>query len=232
MVSSLSIWLFLKIAERGVYMNQKITIAINREYGSGGRTIGEMISKDLGIPYYDKQLEEFASEDSGIAAKFFTDAEENFKNRLLVESEPYTGEILEPDDKDYTTPKNLFALQAKTIHRLCDAEACVMVGHGAGFVLKDRTNVIRIFVHADKEHLLERAALRMSLSPKELEKYVEKENKRRADYNFYYTGEKWDDAHNYDISLNSSNLGLDKCLEVIEGYMKVRFDGLELRKCK
>lgn len=208
-------------------MNQKITIAINREYGSGGRTIGQMLGKDLGIPYYEKQIAQFASEDSGVAESMFVEASENFKGKTFGGPAVYTGEVLDPNDKDYTSPKNLFALQARVIHKLCDTEACVLIGHGAGFVLNDRPNVVRVFVHAPHDYLMEQAALRMSLQPKELEKYVEKENRRRADYNYYYTGEKWDDAHNYDLCLDSSKLGFTKCVELIKGYMQIRFDGLE-----
>ena len=208
-------------------MNQKITIAINREYGSGGRTIGEMLSKELGIHYYDKEIDKLASEESGVAEALFVKGHESFKAKLLGGPNVYTGKVLDSNDKDYTSPENLFALQAQTLHNLCDREPCVLVGHGAGFVLQDRPNVVRVFVHAPHDYLMEQATLRMSLSPKDLEKDVEKENKRRADYNYYFTGKKWDDAHNYDLALDSSKLGFEKCLEIIKGYMKIRFDGLE-----
>lgn len=213
-----------------IRMNQKITIAINREYGSGGRTIGEMLSRDLGIPYYEKEIAKLASEDSGVAESLFVDASENYKGKLIGGTAVYDGKVLGPGEKDYTSPRNLFALQAKVIHKLCDTAACVIIGHGAGFVLNDRSNVVRVFVHAPHSYLIEQAELRVSLPPKELEKYVDRENKRRAEYNYDYTGEKWDDAHNYDLCLDSSKLGFEKCVELIEGYMKIRFDGLDLSK--
>lgn len=209
-------------------MNQKITIAINREYGSGGRTIGEMLSKDLGIHYYDKEVQKLAAEDSGINEALFNEAMSEFKGKpIFGGTDVYDGEVLDPNDKDYTSPKNLFACQAKVIQKLCDTVPCIIIGHGGGYVLKNRPNVIRVFVHAPKKYLLEQATLRQSLAPKELEKFVDKENKRRADYNYYYTGEKWDDAHHYDLCLDSSKLGFDKCVQIIKGYMKIRFDGLE-----
>lgn len=210
-------------------MNQKITVAINREYGSGGRTIGEMLSKDLGIHYYDKEIEKLASEDSGIAESLFVEAKNEFKGNPIFRfgNDVYDGDILPPSDKDYTSPKNLFACQAKVMKNLCDHEPCILVGHGGGYVLRNRPNVVRVFVHAPQDYLMEQASLRQPFSGRELEKFVEKENKRRADYNYYYTGEKWDDAHYYDICLDSSKLGFKKCVEIIKGYMKVRFDGLE-----
>ncbi|MBQ1326839.1 MAG: cytidylate kinase-like family protein [Eubacterium sp.] len=210
-------------------MNQKITIAINREYGSGGRTIGEMIAKELGIHYYDKELVKLAAEDSGINEALFNKALSEFKGTPIFSlgHDIYDGKVLSPNDKDYTSPENLFACQAKVIRDLSERESCVVVGHGACHALKDRSNVVRVFVHAPDDFLLKQARLRLSMSDKELEKYVEKENKRRSEYFYYYTGEKWDDAHNYDLCLESSKLGFEKCCEIIKGYMKVRFDGLD-----
>ncbi len=211
-------------------MNQKITIAINREYGSGGRTIGEMLAKDLGIAYYDQRtIVSRASEDSGINEALFNEAATEFKGLpIFGGTDVYQGELLPPCDKDFTSPKNLFAYQAKVIKEMNETEPCIIVGHGCGYVLKNRPNVVRVFIHAPKYYLLEKASERMSLRGKELERFVEKENKRRAEYNYYYTGEKWDDAHHYDLCLNSSVLGFEKCVEMIKGYMKVRFEGLEL----
>ncbi|MEE3419968.1 MAG: cytidylate kinase-like family protein [Lachnospiraceae bacterium] len=210
-------------------MNQKITIAINREYGSGGRTIATMLSKDLGIHYYDKEIARLAADDSGIAEELFVRASEEFKGAPIFSFGPdvYDGEILPPSDKDYTSPKNLFACQARVMKHLCDTEPCILVGHGGGYVLRNRKNVVRVFVHAPEYYLKEMAQTRISLTGKDLEKYIEKENKRRADYNYYYTGEKWDDAHYYDLCLDSSKLGFEKCVELIKGYMKIRFDGIE-----
>ena len=116
--------------------------------------------------------------------------------------------------------------------RLVEAEQlpetpCVIVGKAAGFVLKNEANLVRVFVHAPYWFLRQEAAKRNSLTDRELDKYIEKENKRRADYNYYYTGEKWDDAHNYDLCVDASKLGFEKCVKIIEGYMKVRFDGLQ-----
>lgn len=209
-------------------MNQKITIAINREYGSGGRTIGEMLAKDLGIHYYEKEITKLAEETSGISEKLFVKASEEFKGKpLFAANGVYDGTILPPDDKNFTSPKNLFAFQAKAIQNLNETVPCVIVGKCAGYVLKGRSNVVRVFVHAPKDYLLAQANLRVSLPPEELERYVDKENKRRAEYNLYYSGEKWDDAHYYDLCLDSSKLGFEKCVELIKSYMKVRFDGLE-----
>lgn len=210
-------------------MNQKIVIAINREYGSGGRTIGEMLSKDLGIHYYDKEILKLASDESGINEALFNRADNKFKGTRLfrIAKSVYNGELIPPESDDFTSDQNLFNYQAKIIKRLAEEESCIIVGRGAGFILRDYDNVVNIFIHAPFPYLLKNAAERMTLTGADLEKYVIKENKRRQEYNRYYTGEEWDDAHHYDLCLDSSRLGYDKCVEVIKGYMKVRFEGLE-----
>lgn len=210
-------------------MNQKIVIAINREYGSGGRTIGEMLSRDLGIHYYDKEILKLASDESGINEALFNRADNKFKGTRLfrIAKSVYNGELIPPESDDFTSDQNLFNYQAKIIKRLAEEESCIIVGRGAGFILRDYDNVVNIFIHAPFPYLLKSAAERMTLTGSDLEKYVIKENKRRQEYNRYYTGEEWDDAHHYDLCLDSSRLGFEKCVEVIKGYMKVRFDGLE-----
>ncbi|MEE0955650.1 MAG: cytidylate kinase-like family protein [Eubacterium sp.] len=210
-------------------MNQKIVIAINREYGSGGRTIGEMLSKDLGIHYYDKEILKLASDESGINEALFNRADNKFKGTRLfrIAKSVYSGELIPPESDDFTSDQNLFNYQAKIIKKLAEEESCIIVGRGAGFILRDYDNVVNIFIHAPFPYLIKNAANRMTLTGPELEKFVIKENKRREEYNRYYTGEEWDDAHHYDLCLDSSRLGYDKCVEVIKGYMKVRFDGLE-----
>ena len=213
-------------------MNQKITIAINREYGSGGRTIGEMLANDLGIHYYDKEILKLASIDSGINQMLFNGSEELprwTKHLKYVKraKDAYDGQLIPPGSQDFTSDKNLFTYQAKVIEKLCDEEPCVIVGRCGGFILKNRPNVVRVFIHAPFDFLMEQAALVKSLPMKELQKFIERTNRSRAEYSEYYTGEKWDDAHNYDLCLDSSKLGFEKCVEIIKGYMKIRFDGLE-----
>ena len=210
-------------------MNQKIVITINREYGSGGKTIGEMLSEELGIHYYDKEILKLAADDSGISESLFNNADTNFKSTRLfkVARSIYNGELIPPESEDFTSTQNLFNYQAKIIKRLAQEESCIIVGRCGNFILKDMENVVRVFTHAPHYFLMQEAMKKKSLPPKELEQYVEKENKRRAAYNLYYTGEDWADAHNYDLCLDSSKLGFEKCVELIKGYMKVRFDGLE-----
>ena len=100
------------------------------------------------------------------------------------------------------------------------------MGRCADFVLTDRTNVVSVFVHAPKDYCLEQARLRNSMSTAELEKFIAKTDKFRGDFYRYYTGREWNDARNYDLCLDSSKLGFDKCVEAIEAYINVRFKEL------
>ncbi len=203
------------------------TICINREYGSGGKTIGEMLAKDLGINYYEKDLETLAAEESGINEALFVDFHDKTKsfrsflnNGLTVYK---TGDLIGPESPEFTSPKNLFNYQAKVIRELGEKESCVIIGHCGGYILEDMEQVIRVFVHAPMDFLLEQASQKKSLPPAELEKYVNMINKNRADYFEKYTGRKWYDTRNYDLCLNSGKLGFEKCRDIIKGYMSVKF---------
>lgn len=211
-------------------MNQRITVTINREYGSGGRAIGEKLSEDLGVHYYDKEILKLASDASGINEALFNNADEQFRKTTLfrVARDVYNGELIPPESSDFTSDINLFNYQAKVIRELNERESSVIVGRCAGFVLRDQPNVVHVFIHAPFDYLVERASKMKSLPPKELPRFVERTNRRRAEYTEFFTGKRWDDARNYDLSLDSSRYGIDGCVEIIKGYMKVRFPGLVL----
>lgn len=203
----------------------KYVITIARQYGSGGRTVGEMLAKDLGIHYYDKELMKLASEDSGINEALFVKADEKVKNTLLfrVAKNAYNGELIPPESEDFVSNDNLFNYQAKIIKQLAEEESCVIMGRCADYILKDYENVLSVFVHAPRDFCMEQAAKKLSMSTKEIEKYIMRTDKRRADYYKYHTGREWTDARNYDLCLDSSKLGFDRCVEEIKAYMKVRF---------
>ena len=206
-------------------MNNKVVITIARQYGSGGRTVGEMLSKDMGIHYYDKELIKMVSEESGINERLFVNADEKIKMTKLFKmvKNIYTGQLIPPESDDFVSDKNLFNYQAKVIKNLAEEESCVIVGRCADYVLKDYDNVLSVFVHAPKNYCMEQAAKKVSMPSKELEKYIAKIDKRRADYYKFYTGREWTDARNYDLCLDSSKLGFERCVEEIKAYIKVRF---------
>ena len=205
--------------------DHKIVITIARQYGSGGRTVGKMLSEKLGVHYYDKELMKLASEDSGINEALFANADETVKSTRVfkVAHSVYHGELIPPESDDFVSRQNLFKYQAKVIKRLAEEESCVIVGRCADFVLKDYDNVLSVFIHAPHEYCMQQAALKHSMSPKDLERYIIKTDKHRAEYYKYYTGREWTDARNYDLCLDSSKLGYDRCVQEIISYINVRF---------
>ena len=203
-----------------------IVITIARQYGSGGKTIGAMLARDLGINCYSREILKMASEESGINERLFGQADERVKiaSWFKVLKRPYEGELLPPENSGFVSDENLFNYQAKIIKDLAGKESCVIVGRCADYVLRDYPNVMSVFIHADKEFCLQRAMERHSMTEQEMERYIEKTDKYRGEFYRYYTGHQWEDARNYDLCLNSGKLGFEKCVEAIKGYMKVRFE--------
>ncbi|SDA39959.1 Cytidylate kinase [Lachnospiraceae bacterium G11] len=210
-------------------MDKHVVITIARQYGSGGKTIGEMLAAKLGIEYYDKDLIYLASEESGINADLFMKADEKIKNsalfRAISKVKPYNGELITPDSDDFTSADNLFNYQAKIIKELACENSCVIIGRCADYVLRDFDNVLSVFVHAPKDFCMKKAAEKHSMSESDLEKFIAKTDKGRADYYKYHTGREWTDARNYDLCLDSSKLGFERCVDEIIAYMNVRFNG-------
>lgn len=206
-------------------MDKNIVITVSRLYGSGGRMVAEALSKRLNIPYYDKDLIKLASDESGINEALFANSDEKVKGNFLMKlgKTIYDGELISPESKDFTSDKNLFAFQAKVIKKLADTESCIIVGRCAEFVLKDYDNVLSVFIHAPHDFCLERAAEKKDLPFNELEEFVNKTNKGREEYHKRHTGTDWSDARNYDLCLDSSKLGIDRCVDEIVSYIKVRF---------
>jgi len=206
-------------------MDKKFVITIARGYGSGGRTIGKMLAEELGISFYDRELLRLASDDSGINEELFARADEQLKKSLLfkIARKVYKGELIPPDSEDFVSNENLFNYQAKIIKELAQQESCVIVGRAADYILKDFDNVVKVFVHAPLEDCIRTLKEMTGKSEKELEKQIISIDKRRAEYYKYYTGRNWEDAKNYDLCLNSSQLGFKKCVEIVKAYLDIRF---------
>lgn len=212
---------------------KNIVITIARQYGSGGKTIGEMLAKELGFECYSREILKLASDESGINEQLFAKADEKLKSRLFkISKKVYDGGLISPESDGFVSDDNLFNYQAKIIKDLADTENCVIVGRCADFVLKDYDNVVSVFVHASKEFNLDRAMEHNSMSVKEMQKFIEKTDKYRGDYYKYYTGHEWDDAKNYDLCLNSGKLGFEGCVEAIKSYLKIRFKDFKFEEAE
>lgn len=209
---------------------ERVIVTIARQYGSGGKTIGRMLAEDLGINSYSREILKIASEESGINETLFNKADEKLKTTSLfgIVKKEYKGELLSPESEDFVSDQNLFNYQAKVIKGLAEKESCVIIGRCADYILKDKPNVVSVFVHASPEYCLKMAIERGSYAGKDVEKFIQKTDKYRGEFYRYYTGRVWHDARNYDLCLNSEKLGFDGCVEAIKEYIKVRFGTTEL----
>lgn len=198
-------------------------ITIERQYGSGGKTVGKMLAKKLNIPFYNREIVTMASEESGINPVLFSDErlKPNFMERLKNRSKGDTA--VQNDLRDRALADDaLFEHQVKVIRRLADEGPCVIVGRCADYVLKGRKDVVRVFVHADDEFCLEQAMLVNSMSKSAVKKKITEVDEYHAKYYKYHTGKDWYDARNYDLSLNSGVLGFEGTMEEILKYMEAR----------
>ena len=197
-------------------------VTITRSCGSGGSIIANLLAKQLNIKVYDKELLKLASDDSGINERLFAMVDEDTKKSILykVSKRVYNGELIPPESNDFTSNDNLFNYQAKVLKELAKENSYIVIGRGADYVLRDNKNVIKIFVHANNEECILREMKRLGMERKEAEEWINKTNIYRGIYYRYHTGQKWRDAENYDLILNTSRFSYDECVEIIKLYIK------------
>ena len=205
---------------------KNFVIAIIRTCGSGGTTIGKMISNDYDINMYDRELLRLASEDSGINELLFLNVDEHVKKSLLykVSKKVYQGELIPPESSDFTSNDNLFNYQAKVLRELAEKESYVVIGRCADYILKDKPNVFKIFIHACAEECIKHEMERLCMNEKDAAKHIKKMDKYRSEYYYYHTGEKWEDPKNYDLSIDTSVLGFEKSVQLIKSYINLRME--------
>ena len=190
---------------------QNYVITIARGYGSGGKTIGQMLSKELGIEYYDKDLIKIASDESGINESLFGSKDEKVTKSIIKKNSRIS------QDK-------LFEFQSEAIRKLASQESCIIIGRCADNILKDYKNVVRIFIYADFESCVQTVMDRFGYTAKESEKKILSIDKERSEYYIYHTGNDWRNATNYDLCINSGEIGFDKVIKMVKEYIKIRFD--------
>ena len=188
----------------------KRIITISREFGSGGRFIGEEVAKKLGIAYYDKNIINQIAEESGLSPDYIQESAELSPKKGLFAyafaGRDITGKSLED---------MVYEAQRKVILELADKESCVIIGRNADFILKDRDDVLNVFIHGDMPEKIQRISRLYHVSKQEAVKLIADTDKRRMpNYNFY-TGQKWGKASNYTLCLNSSQLRYGRCEAVI-----------------
>ena len=203
---------------------KKTVITIARSYGSGGRTLGELLAEQLGINCYDREILRMASDASGINEALFGQADERLKRSPLfgiLKKNPYKGGVIPPENSDFVSDDNLFNYQAKVIKELAAQESCVIIGRCADYVLRDDPDVIKLYFCAPKRDCVARVMNQNSLSEKEAEKRIEKIDKYRAEYYRYYTGRDWNDARNYNFCLDTTSMSYEKLVEVVTNFIQI-----------
>ena len=193
----------------------KRIITISREFGSGGRFIGEEVAKKLGIAYYDKNIINQIAEESGLSPDYIQEsAELSPKKGILayaLAGRDITGKSVED---------MVYEVQRKVILELAEKEPCVIIGRNADFILKDRDDVLNVFIHGNMSEKMKRICQLYNVSEQDAVKMMTDTDKRRmTNYNFY-TDQRWGKASNYTLCLNSSQLGYDKCEEIIMECVK------------
>ena len=193
----------------------KRIITISREFGSGGRFIGEEVAKKLGIAYYDKNIIGQIAEKSGLSPEYIQEnAELSAKKGFFAyafSGRDITGKSVE--DMVYEAQRNI-------ILELAEKEPCVIIGRNADYILKDRDDVLNVFIHGDMLEKIKRITGLYNVKEKEAVKMMaDTDKRRRTNYNFY-TDQNWGKASNYTLCLNSSQLGYDRCEMIIMECVK------------
>ena len=204
---------------------EKYVITIGRRMGSGGRALGRLLSEKLGIAFYDKQLLLDAAKRAGLCAAMFERNDERrphfisglFNFNMGMSAVPtYTSSTISDD--------SLYKAQCDFIHEIADKGPCVIVGRTADYVLRDKPNVVNVFIHADIDDCAVRIAEReQNLTLEQARRYAEKTNKLRAGFYNFYTDKKWGDSSGYDMTFNSSTMSLDDIADIIVDYLKIKF---------
>ena len=189
-------------------MNRVITIS--REFGSGGRTIGKLTAERLGIPCYDQELIEKIEEKSGLAKEFIAE-----RGEYTLRGGWLANAFADRSLNGLSVQDYLWTIQRKTIIELAEQGPCVIVGRCADYILQDKANLLKVFIHASIPVRAKRIVERYGESPEAPEKRLREKDIRRSAYYRFYTDVEWGIAKNYDIALDSGTLGLDRCVDII-----------------
>lgn len=191
---------------------------IGREFGSGGREVGEKLAAKLGIKLYDKELLQQAAKDSGFCEEIFVNHDEkptnSFLYSLVMDTYSVSGYSAAPF-LDMPLNHKVFLAQFETIKKIAEKESCVIVGRCADYALSDNPDCINVFIHADLDVRIKNVSRNLNITENKARDIINKTDKQRASYYNYYTSKKWGDSKSYNLSLDAGKLGTDNCVEMI-----------------
>lgn len=197
---------------------------IGREFGSGGKKVGEKLAAKLGIKLYDKELLQQAAKDSGFCEEIFENHDEkptnSFLYSLVMDTYSVSGYSAAPF-LDMPLNHKVFLAQFETIKKIAEKESCVIVGRCADYALSDNPDCINVFIHADMDKRIKNVSKNLNITENKARDIINKTDKQRASYYNYYTSKKWGDSKSYNLSLDAGKLGTDNCVEMILKYREL-----------
>lgn len=197
-------------------------INIGRQLGSGGKEIGEKLAARLGIDFYDKELINLASEESGLCREFFERADEKASKGIIGGlfgmRFPFISEGAIPSNNCLSNDA-LFKVQSDVIRRLAAEKSCVFVGRCADYILREHPRCVNVFISASKEVRMARICQLYRVDEEKAEEMMEKADKRRSEYYNYYSYKTWGAAATYHLCMDSSVLGVDETVRFIEEFV-------------
>lgn len=207
--------------------NDNFTITIGRQFGSGGRQIGQAIATALGIEYYDKALLHEAARHAGMNPELFERKDEKapsfFNAGFPSLNLGYSVYSMFSPGHNAIGDDVIYRAQSDVIRNIADRHSCVIVGRSADYVLRDRDNVINIFIHAPIEERVKRIMERGDAStPEQARQLAEKNNKLRSSFYNFYTDKQWGNASSYDLTFDSSLMSVDEIVELVKKYVELR----------
>ncbi len=197
-------------------------ITIGRQFGSGGREIGEKLAAQLGIQCYDKELLARAAKDSGLCKEVFENHDEVPTNSFLYNlvMDTYSFGYNSSTFVDMPISHKVFLAQFDSIKKLADEGPCIIVGRCADYALADYPNCIHLFIHGDLDARIKRISGKYNLTPEKAKDMILKKDKQRSSYYNYYSSKKWGHSDTYDLSIDSSKLGIDGTVNLIRQYIE------------
>jgi cytidylate kinase len=220
-------WFCIDNMGKGREFMKKIIYTIGREFGSGGKDVGEKLAEKLGIPFYDKDLLTRAASESGLCEEIFHLQDEKPTSSFLYSlvSDTYSFSNYHGNSYlDMPLSQKVFLAQFDTIKRIASEGSCVIVGRCADYALSEEPNCINAFIFADKNYRIRRVAHDLEISEAKAKELVTRTDKQRASYYNFYTNKKWGDSRSYDLSMNSERIGIDGCVELLLTYADINGD--------
>lgn len=204
-------------------MQNPLIITIGREYGSGGRQIGQIVAEKLGVSFYDKKIISLAAEKSGLSDEFIANNEQRVKSGFmhnLATSAAYSSGFF--SGQYLPLSESIFISQAQVIRDIAARESAVIVGRCADYILAGRQNTINVFVHAPSEARVARIMALYHLDEAAALKTIATSDKERGNHYFRYTDQKWGKAQNYDLSINSALMGVEGTAQMLVDLARLK----------